>query len=82
MDEKDLEQLITPARAAEIKQVSKATIYKAVKENRLRAVYAAGAMAFLQADLDAWQPASYGGVKRAVVTRGTPKKEIKNETSS
>ncbi|BDI29373.1 hypothetical protein CCAX7_14240 [Capsulimonas corticalis] len=79
MDENDLAQLITPKEAAKLKEVSVATIYKAVKEGRLKAVWPVGAMAFLLADLDVWQPASYRGVQRAVVTRGIPRKKAQTD---
>jgi len=65
-----MDEYITPKKAAEIKGVSVPTIYKAIERGLLPSVRVLDRVALRPADLDAYQPGSYGGVKRTVKRRG------------
>ena len=70
-----MEEYLSVQDAARRRNVSPATIYKAIHEGRLKAVRMLGRFAILPADIDAFEAASYAGVKRAVKTRGVPRKQ-------
>lgn len=65
-----MDEYITPKKAAEIKGVSVPTIYKAIERGVLPAMRVLDRVALRPADVDAYQPGSYGGVKRTVKRRG------------
>lgn len=65
-----MDEYLTPKKAAEIKGVSVPTIYKAIERGVLPSVRVLDRVALHRADVDAYQPGSYGGVKRTVIRRG------------
>lgn len=72
-------EYLTPRQAAELKGVSIPTIYKAIERGLLPSVRVLDRVALHRADVEAYQPGSYGGVKRAVIRRGpgrTPKSSV------
>ena len=65
-----MDEYITPKKAAEIKGVSVQAIYKAVERGLLPSVRVLDRVALRPADVDAYQPGSYNGVKRTIKRRG------------
>ncbi len=63
-------EYITPKQAAELKGVSVPTIYKAIERGSLPSVRVLDRVALRVTDVEAYQPGSYGGVKRTVIRRG------------
>lgn len=61
---------LTPKQAAERKGVSVPTIYKAIERGVLPSERVLDRVAVRVADVDAYQPGSYGGIKRTVRRRG------------
>ena len=61
---------LTPKQAAERKGVSVPTIYKAIERGALPFERVLDRVAVRVADVDAYQPGSYGGIKRTVKRRG------------
>ena len=61
---------LTPKQAAERKGVSLPTIYKAIERGVLPSERVLDRVAVRIADVDAYQPGSYGGVTRTVRKRG------------
>ncbi len=67
---------ITPQQAAKHKGVTVQAIYKAIERGVLPSVRVLDRVALRPVDVDAYQPGSYGGVKRTIIRRGpgrTPK---------
>lgn len=65
-----MDEYLTPKKAAEIKGVSVQAIYKAIERGLLPSVRVLDRVALRPADVDAYQPGSYNGVKRTVKRRG------------
>ena len=65
-----MDEYLTPKRAAEIKGVSVQAIYKAIERGQLPSVRVLDRVALRPADVDAYQPGSYNGVKRTFKQRG------------
>ena len=65
-----MDEYLTPKKAAEIKGVSLPTIYKAIERGLLPSVRVLDRIALRAADLDAYQPGSYNGIKRTIKPRG------------
>lgn len=63
-------EFITPRQAAERKSVTVQAIYKAIERGHLPSVRVLDRVALRPADVDAYQPGSYGGIKRTVKRRG------------
>lgn len=63
-------EYITPRQAAELKGVSVPAIYKAIGRGLLPSVRVLDRIALRPADVDAYQPGSYGGIKRTIIRRG------------
>jgi len=63
-------EYLTPREAAEDKGVAVATIYKAIERGNLQAYRVLGRVALRKADVDAYQPGSYGEAQRATKRRG------------
>lgn len=57
------EQMLTPAEAAQLKGVAKATVYKAVAEGALPHVRILGRIGLRKADVLAWAPSTLGGAR-------------------
>lgn len=55
------ETLITPKEAAELKDVSPRTVYKAISEGKLPHIIQLGRFALRKMDVEAWQPGTRGG---------------------
>lgn len=73
-----MEEYLSPQQAATLKGVATTTIYEAVKRGAIPAHRFMGRIGLLPADVEKWEPASYGGVERARVKRGPKKKEKDN----
>ena len=54
-------KLLTPAEAAQLKGVSRSTIYSAIAEGRLKHTRVLGRLALQEVDVKAWTPIRYGG---------------------
>ena len=65
-----MDDYFTPKQAAERKGVSVQTVYKAIERGALPSVRVLDRVALRPADVDAYQPGSYGGIKRTVRRRG------------
>ncbi len=77
-----MDDYLTPRQAAERKGVSVPTIYKAIERGALPSVRVLDRVALRPADVEAYEPGSYGCVKRAVRRRGPgrgPKPEANTE---
>jgi len=61
---------ITPRQAAEYKGVTVQAIYKAIERGLLPSVRVLDRVALRLADVEAYQPGSYNGIKRTVKRRG------------
>lgn len=72
-----MDEFLTTKDAAQLKGVSIATIYKAIEEKRLPSTRVLGRIAIKPADLEAYEPGSYGGVERTRKRRGPKKREVK-----
>ena len=72
---------LTPKQAAERKGVALPTIYKAIERGLLPSVRVLDRVALRVADVDAYTPGSYGGIKRTVIRRG-PGRHSKHEVST
>ncbi len=73
-----MDDYLTPRQAAQRKGVSVPTIYKAIERGSLASVRLLDRVALHVADVDAYEPGSYNGVKRTVKRRGpgrSPKSE-------
>ena len=66
----NMDEYFTPKKVAEIKGVSLQAIYKAIERGLLPSVRVLDRVALRPADVDAYQPGSYGGIKRTVKRRG------------
>ncbi|HEY0076117.1 MAG TPA: helix-turn-helix domain-containing protein [Abditibacteriaceae bacterium] len=78
------DELITPAEAAQLKGVSTAAIYGAIKEGRLPHTRVLRRIGLCRADVLAWEPRSYAGRPGAKggKPKGTPtSKETKRRIS-
>ncbi len=71
---------LTPKQAAERKGVSVPTIYKAIERGVLPSERVLDRVAVRIADVDAYQPGSYGSIKRTVRKRG-PGRGPKQDTN-
>lgn len=65
-----MDDYLTAREAAERKGVSVPTVYRAIERGVLPAVRVLGRVALRPADVEAYEPGSYGGVKRTVRRRG------------
>ena len=65
-----MDEYLTPRQAAEQKGVSVQTIYKAIERGLLPSVRVLDRVALRVADVEAYKPGSYGGVKRTIIRRG------------
>ena len=63
-------EYMTPRQAAECKGVTVQAIYKAIERGLLPSVRVLDRVALHVADVEAYQPGSYGGIKRTVKRRG------------
>ena len=64
------DEYLTFSEAAKIKGVTRDAIHKAVKGSRLKSTPVQVTVEKIHRDdLDAWEPATYGGIQRARVTR-------------
>ena len=63
-------EYMTPRQAAECKGVTVQAIYKAIERGLLPSVRVLDRVALRVADVEAYQPGSYGGIKRTVKRRG------------
>ena len=72
---------ITPRQAAQRKGVSVPAIYKAIERGEIASADVLGRKALRPADVDAYQPGSYGGVTRTRRRRGPTKSEKNNAPS-
>ncbi len=82
---KTMNDYLTPKQAAERKGVSVPTIYKAIERGVLPSERVLDRVAVRVADVDAYQPGSYNGVKRTVRKRGPgrgPKQAVSVPTSA
>ena len=80
-----MDEYLTPRQAAERKGVSVPTIYKAIERGVLPSERVLDRVAVRIADVDAYQPGSYGGIKRTVRKRGPgrgPKQAVSVPTSA
>ena len=68
--ELEIEDLLSVPEAAARRGVAVTTIYEAVKRGALPARRVLGRIGLIAPDVDAWEPATYGGVVRAKKTRG------------
>ena len=78
-------EFITPRQAAERKSVTVQAIYKAIERGHLPSVRVLDRVALRPADVDSYQPGSYGGVKRTVRRRGpgrSPKPDVSASLSA
>ncbi len=73
-------EYITPRQAAECKGVTVQAIYKAIERGLLPSVRVLDRVALRLADVEAYQPGSYGGIKRTVKRRG-PGRSLKPDAA-
>lgn len=73
-----MERYLTPKEAAERKGVTVQAIYRAIERGELPTTIILSRKALLPADVEAYQPGSYGGVERARKRRGPKKKTDTN----
>jgi excisionase family DNA binding protein len=73
-------ELLTPQEAARIKGVSVTTIYRAINEGRLPSQRVLGRLAVSPADVEAFEPGSYAGIRRTVIPRGRGGHAAKTDT--
>lgn len=68
------EELLTAEEAAQLKGVTRAAVYLAIKEGRLPHTRVLGRLGVRQADVLAWTPIRYGGRpgRKTGRTPGTP----------
>lgn len=72
-----MEDFITPQEAAIRKTVALTTIYGAVKRGELPASRVLGRIALHPADVDRYNPGSYGGIERTRKRRGPLKGDVR-----
>lgn len=71
--------LVGIAEAARRKWVSSSTVYKAIREGRLRALVVAGRKLLREDDVAEWTPSSHGGPRRRAPHKRaglTPREEL------
>jgi len=76
-----MDEYLTPRQAAERKGVSVPTIYKAIERGVLPSERVLDRVALRVADVEAYQPGSYGGIKRTVRRRG-PGRSLKPDAAA
>lgn len=71
-----MEDLITAAEAAQIKNVSRSAIYKAISQGRLNARHVLGRMALNRNEIVAWIPLESKGRRKGTPMSEETKKRI------
>lgn len=69
----DESSLLTPGQAADLKGVSRPTIYSAIAQGRLPHVRVLGRLALREADVLVWEPVRYAGRPGAPGRGGRPR---------
>ena len=68
--------LLTPAQAAQLKGVSRTTIYSAIAEGRLPCVRVLGRLALEKADVLEWTPRKNAGRPRGIIVSDDTRKKM------
>lgn len=67
---------LTPAQAALLKKVSRATIYTAISESRLPSTRVLGRLALLERDVKEWTPKKNAGRPKGIVVSPETRKRM------